>query len=87
MKITKITTLFLSGFIIGFGYFAFVLLAMIIGDEVKDYKELDVIKKRGFIMVREYDARKNRCEVMGGKYNVVETNTYYNEWCSGYVIK
>ena len=78
----KIIILFFSGFVIGFGYFTFVLLAMVISDSVKEYKELDTIKRRGFIMVAEYDARKNRCISAGGHFYEQENGAYYQEICS-----
>lgn len=81
---TKIMTMFLLGFMIGVGYFIFTLIAVILNDKIIECRKIEELKYRGIRMVTEYDIRKNRCKEMGGKYNVVETSTYYNEWCSGY---
>jgi len=40
------------------------------------------LKQRGFEMILEYDNRKLRCENNGGKYNIIETSSYYQSFCS-----
>jgi len=84
--------MFMNKIIIGvIGIFIGLTLGVVILPSVNNFKtdmqETKIIKQRGMTMIINFDKRKKRCEEMGGKYNIVETNTYYNEWCSGYLFE